>query len=62
MAHEHKNGERFAYDIIRFYQSGRRVIIQSRVPIEVAKAHCADPSTKKEGQWYDGYVKHTEGV
>lgn len=52
--------DEFNYDIIRFYRNGNQKVVRERVSLEVAKAHCRDPLTKKEGKWYDGYIKRTE--
>jgi hypothetical protein len=60
-----------AYNIVRFYQSGgiRRRVIQERVTLKEAQAHCSDPETssstcttskgkalaRRVGAWFDGY-------
>ena len=45
------------YFIVRFfrekYKSSR--IIKRGLTLEQAQAHCKDPSTQKEGEWFDGY-------
>ncbi len=60
------------YDIVRFYFSGRRRTIRSRVTLEEAQAHCRDPETsfrtcakaagkartRRCGPWFDGYTEH----
>ena len=46
------------YSIIRFYaphlnKSGR--VIKRGLTLEEAQEHCKDPSTRKAGEWFDGY-------
>ena len=44
------------YKIIRFYASVRRGdIIKRNLTLEEAQAHCRNPLTRKEGEWFDGY-------
>jgi len=44
------------YKIIRFYKNhNRKRIIKRGLTLEEAKAHCRDPKTRKEGEWFDGY-------
>lgn len=60
------------YNIVRFYKDHptlRRRIIQQRVTLEEAQAHCKDPETSSStakgswarrrtrlfGEWFDGY-------
>jgi len=45
------------YKIIRFYKSGRRQKIKTVSTLEIARLHCNDPRTKKDGIYFDGYVK-----
>ena len=45
------------YNIVRFYRDGRNKVIKRGVSLEEAQRHCQDPTTKKEGAWFDGYVK-----
>jgi len=48
------------YKIVRFYRkinhprNGK--IIKTGLTLKEAQAHCNDPKTKKEGQWFDGYT------
>ena len=45
------------YKIIRFYRELHKSskVIKRGLTLEQAKAHCQDPSTRKEGEWFDGY-------
>ena len=49
------------YKIIRFYRETHFVrnkssrVIRRGLTLEQAKAHCQDPSTRKEGEWFDGF-------
>lgn len=43
------------FRIIRFYRNGRPRTIKSNVSEVVAKLHCSDPRTRKEGVYFDGY-------
>jgi hypothetical protein len=48
------------YNIVRFYAPhvGRpNRIIQRGLTLEQAQAHCKDPQTRKEGEWFDGYTE-----
>ncbi len=45
------------YKIIRFYKSGRKKTIKLVSTLEIARLHCNDPRTMKEGVWFDGYTK-----
>ena len=45
------------YKIIQFYKSGRRRKIKTVSTLEIAQLHCGDPRTKKDGIYFDGYVK-----
>jgi len=42
-------------DIVRFRKNGNQRIIKRDVSESVAKLHCNDPSTRKEGEWFDGF-------
>tara|TARA_Y100000289_G_C3837293_1_gene106685 strand:+ start:101 stop:256 length:156 start_codon:yes stop_codon:yes gene_type:complete len=46
------------YKIVRFYaphlnKSNR--VIQRGLTLEQAQEHCKNPSTRKAGEWFDGY-------
>ena len=45
------------YKIIRFYRERGKDyrVIKRGLTLEQAKAHCQDPSTRKEGEWFDGF-------
>jgi hypothetical protein len=44
------------YKIVRFYYDGRKKrTIKTGLTLEQAQIHCADPETRKEGVWFDGY-------
>ena len=45
------------YKIIRFYKERHKSsrVIKRGLTLEQAHAHCQDPSTRKEGEWFDGY-------
>ena len=46
------------YRVVRFFKvSGRRKIIMRGVSLDVAKLHCNDHRTKKDGVWFDGFEK-----
>ena len=46
------------YKIIRFYKNhNRNRVIKRGLTLEEAQAHCRDPKTRKEGEWFDGYAK-----
>ena len=49
--------KRQLYKIIRFYtRRGRwRDIIKRNLTLDEAQAHCRDPLTMKEGEWFDGH-------
>jgi hypothetical protein len=53
---ESKVNEDEYYNIVRFHKDGRKRVVQRHVTKEEAQSHCKDPSTKKEGEWFDGYV------
>lgn len=45
-----------AYRIIRFYKTDRRPrTIKTGLTLDEAQAHCQDPTTRKEGVYFDGY-------
>lgn len=46
------------YEIVRFYAphlEKRNRVIQRNVTLEQAQAHCRNPETRKDGEWFDGY-------
>ena len=46
------------YKIIRHYSDRRpKRIIKKDLTLEQAIEHCEDPSTRKEGDWFDGWTK-----
>lgn len=59
------------YKIVRYFQSGRKRVIESGVSLEDAQAHCKDPEsssttckssykkayTRAHGPWFDGYTE-----
>jgi hypothetical protein len=46
------------YKIIRFYaphiDKPNRTVMRG-LTLEAAQAHCKDPATRKDGEWFDGY-------
>ena len=50
------------YKIIRFYKDEKipSEVIAEGVSLKEAKAHCNDPTTRREGEWFDGYEKETD--
>jgi len=46
------------YEIVRFYSpmnGGQNKVLKSGLSLEDAKEHCNDPTTRKEGVYFDGY-------
>tara|TARA_R110000824_G_scaffold97551_6_gene233164 strand:- start:212 stop:424 length:213 start_codon:yes stop_codon:yes gene_type:complete len=45
------------YKVIRFYRELRKAskVIRRGLTLEEARAHCLNPSTQKEGVWFDGF-------
>ena len=45
------------YKIIRFYRELHKSsrVIKRGLTLEQAKEHCNNPSTRKEGEWFDGF-------
>lgn len=50
---EHENERRC--DIVRFRFNGNSSVVKRNVPESVARLHCSDPKTRKEGVWFDGF-------
>tara|TARA_R110002020_G_scaffold224540_1_gene434071 strand:- start:26 stop:184 length:159 start_codon:yes stop_codon:yes gene_type:complete len=48
------------YDIIRFYENGRKRTMDSGLTLEEAKEHCSDPATagwtRSGVRFFDGYT------
>ena len=44
-----------SYKIIRFFATGKNKIIKRGLTLKQAKEHCNDPTTQKEGVYFDGY-------
>ena len=42
-------------DIVRFRFNGNSSIVKRNVPESIARLHCNDPRTRKEGVWFDGF-------
>jgi hypothetical protein len=47
------------YQIIRFYSDIKKQgkLIKTVRTLAEAQAHCRDPKTRKEVEWFDGYQK-----
>lgn len=46
------------YKIIRFYfKSKRQKVIRRGISLIEAREHCSDPSSKKDGVWFDGFTE-----
>jgi hypothetical protein len=44
------------YNIVRhFRKSGRRKVLHRNVSLAVAKLHCNDPRTRREGVYFDAF-------
>lgn len=46
------------YKIVRFYAphlNKTNRVIQRGLTLEQAQEHCKNPSTRKAGEWFDGY-------
>lgn len=58
------------YNIIRYYQSGKKITILKNLTLEEAQCHCKDPETssktcksriscertKRLGPWFEGFT------
>ena len=49
--------EQQLYKIIRFFRERNRHnrVIKRNLTLDEAQAHCRNPATAKEGEWFDGY-------
>ena len=51
------------YKIVRYYYPDKdgdhrkSRTIKSQLTLEQAQAHCSDPRTRKDGVYFDGYIK-----
>lgn len=48
------------YKIVRFYAphlSRKPRTIKTNLTLEQAQAHCNDPKTRKDGEYFDGYTR-----
>ena len=48
------------YSIVRFYAPNinkANRVIQRGLTLEQAQAHCRNPRTRKDGEWFDGYTE-----
>lgn len=47
------------YNIVRFFskEGKKSKIIKTGLSLMQAQKHCEDPTTRKEGVWFDGYQK-----
>ena len=48
------------YNIVRSYAphlDRKNRIIQKGLTLEQAQAHCRNPKTRKDGEWFDGYTE-----
>ena len=45
------------YKIIRFFRESAHLsrVIKRNLTLDEAQAHCRNPLTMKEGEWFDGY-------
>jgi hypothetical protein len=52
--------EKYKYKIVRSFADRDRtaVVIKKGLTLEQAQAHCRDPKTRKEGEWFDGYESY----
>ena len=49
--------EQQLYKIIRFFRERAHLsrVIKENLTLDEAQAHCRNPLTRKEGEWFDGY-------
>jgi len=54
---EDKMNEQQLYKIIRFFRESNHLsrVIKRNLTLDEAQAHCRNPLTAKEGEWFDGY-------
>lgn len=50
------------YKIVRYFspiyrRGAEDVEGKGGLTLEEAQSHCLDPSTRKEGEWFDGYTE-----
>lgn len=47
------------YKIIRYYRDEKQPnkILHDLLTLEQAKSHCNREDTRKEGEWFDGYIE-----
>lgn len=49
------------YMIVRFYENGKKKILETGLTLEEAQAHCSKPSTEGRTssgvRWFDGFTK-----
>lgn len=49
-----------SYAIVRWYAphlNKQDRVIKRGLSLEQAQAHCKDPTTRKDGEWFDCYTK-----
>lgn len=44
------------YKIYRYYFNGRKKLVKYVSTVEIAKLHCNDKRTKKEGVYFEGWT------
>ena len=52
------------YNIVRFYRADGRPqkVVKRNLTLDEARAHCCNPSTMKEGVWFDGFESQQANV
>jgi hypothetical protein len=45
------------YKIMRSFPSKPSKLIEEGLTLEEAKKHCNNPATRKDGEWFDYFVK-----